>query len=148
MKKSATEPRRLWIRPSICWTAAHYVPTTAGYCRFSPAQNGTLRPCQGRSGEDGAGGRQSLNDADHTFCVLGLGSLHVFLWFRSVFLASFHRPLAIRKRKPKPSETSRTGKTHPSSEWKTFLRAWPQVLKQQYRAVRERGKTATGRRGL
>lgn len=147
MKKSATEPCRLWIRPSPCWTAAQRVTTAAGYYRFSLMQSGVLHPCQGRSGEDGAGQQSLYQYPSKLLCAKVWGSVCISL-IRPVFLTSFHHSVAIRKRKTNPCGISSTGKTQPSSEVKTFLQDWPQVLKQKHRAVREGRKTVTTRCGL
>lgn len=70
-----------------------------------------------------------------------------------LFSPFFHNFLAIRKKtqnkyKTKPCEISSTGRTHPSSEGKTFLQVWPQVLKQKCRAVRKLKKAVTRCCGL
>lgn len=128
MKKSATEPCRLWIRPSPCWTAAQRVTTAAGYCRFSLMQSGVLHPCQGRSGEDRAGQQSLYQYPSKLLCAKVWGSVCISLIW-PVFLTSFHHSVAIRKRKTNPCGISSTGKTQLSSEVKTFLPDWPQVLK-------------------
>lgn len=111
-------------------------------------QNNILSLCQGRSGEDRAEGQQEPEWCQsHLRCIKVWGYVCISqIW--PVFLPYFHHSAAIRKRKIKPCEISSRGKTHPCSEWKTFLQAWPQVFKHMCRAVRECRKTVTRQRGL